>query len=227
VTSAYVFDAYGTLLDFDSAVGRCDRDRALPAGFSQLWRAKQLEYAWALQAMGAYRDFESLTAEALDYTIGATGAGGPLRGALLDSFLSLDPFPEADGVLEALRQAGNRLAVLSNGTAGMLDSALSAARIDRHFDSVISVDEIGVYKPDRRVYEHAASRLGVAVSTVRFVSANAWDAAGAHRFGFEAIRVNRNGAPDEYDLARSAATVPDLGGLLGAAPPPTDAGGGT
>ena len=176
-----MFDVYGTLLDVDAAVRRCDPGGALPDGFSQSWRAKQLEYSWTLQAMGAYRDFAAVTSDALDHVIAATGAGAALRRSLLDAYGSLDTFPEVGFVLRALLDAGARLAVLSNGTAPMLARALEAAAIGRWFETVISVDEIGVYKPDPRVYSHAAQRLAAPASQIDFVSSNAWDAAGARR----------------------------------------------
>ena len=209
-----VFDAYGTLLDVDSAVRRCDPGRALPVGFSQRWRDKQLEYSWTLQTMGAYRDFAALTGDALDHVIAATGAGAELRESLLEAYDRLDPFPEVGFVLRALLDSGARLAVLSNGTAPMLARALDAAGIATSFEAVISVDEIGVYKPDARVYRHATQRLAAGASELDFVSANAWDAAGARRCGMRVTWVNRRAGPDEYHLADTASTVADLRGLL-------------
>ena len=211
-----MFDVYGTLLDVDSAVRRCDPGGALPDGFSQGWRAKQLEYSWTLQAMGAYRDFAAVTSEALDHVIAATGAGALLRQSLLEAYRSLDSFPEVDVVLRALLSSGARLAVLSNGTAPMLASALEAAGIGRLFETVISVDEIGVYKPDPRVYRHAAQRLAASASQIDFVSSNAWDAAGARRCGMRVRWVNRRAGPDEYQLVDTGSAVADLRGLLGA-----------
>jgi 2-haloacid dehalogenase len=210
----FVFDAYGTLLDVDSAVRRCDPGASLPDGFSQRWRSKQLEYSWTLQAMGAYRDFATLTADALDYVIRATGAGGALRERLLASYRSLEAYSEVEEVLCALRRDGARLAVLSNGTAAMLASAFAAAGIGGFFEQTISVDEIAIYKPDPRVYHHAAARLAIPASRIRFVSANAWDAAGARRCGLRVIWVNRQKVPDEYELGDSASSVVDLRGLL-------------
>src|SRR5687768_1200443 len=138
----YLFDAYGTLLDIESAAHRCARDRALPPAFSAAWRAKQLEYTWTLQAMGAYRDFWTVTGDALDYAIAATGARGIPRESLRNAYLRLDPFPEVLGTLRALTACGMRLAVLSNGTTPMLTRALDGAGISPSLDHVISVDEI-------------------------------------------------------------------------------------
>jgi 2-haloacid dehalogenase len=210
----YLFDVYGTLLDVDSAVARCDTGETLPAGFSALWRAKQLEYTWTLQAMGSYREFSSVTRDALDYAIAATGATVASREGLLEAYHHLDAFPEVTDVLRALKASGSHLAVLSNGTAEMLGRALEHAGIGVLLDMTISVDEIGVYKPDPRVYLHAINRLGVPPAQIRFVSANAWDAAGALRCGLRVARVNRSAAPDEYLLSRASAPLDDLRGLL-------------
>jgi 2-haloacid dehalogenase len=215
----YVFDAYGTLLDVDSAVQRCDPEGVLPDGFAARWRAKQLEYTWTLQAMGAYRDFAAVTADALEYVIAATGADAALREPLLEAYDCLDCFPEVDAVLRALQAAGARHAVLSNGTAPMLARALGAAGIDTLFEATISVDEIGVYKPDPRVYRHAVQRLATSASQIHFVSSNAWDAAGAGRCGLRVTWVNRHAAPEEYRLADHSSSIEDLRGLL-----PTGAG---
>jgi len=214
-----VFDAYGTLFDLDTSVRRRDRGRALPAAFAREWRAKQLEYTWMAQAMGEYRDFWTLTGEALDWAISALGADAARREQLMDAYRALDPFPEAHGALRALGEAGARLAVLSNGTAGMLEAALRAAGLAPLLDMVISVDEIGVYKPDARVYRHAQERLHAAAAEIRFVSANAWDVAGAQRCGLRVVWVNRHGAPPEYGLDAAAVEVADLHGVHAADPP--------
>lgn len=213
-----VFDAYGTLLDVEAAVRRCDPDGALPPSLSAVWRAKQLEYTWTLQAMGAYRDFWSLTEESLDYAISATGATGAPRQELLDAYLRLDPFPEVLDVLTALRASGIRLAVLSNGTPDMLASAFEAAAVRPLLDAMISVDEIGIYKPDPRVYRHAADRLAADASRLRFVSSNAWDVAGARRVGLEVFWVNRARRPAEYGLRDECVELADLRGLLALSP---------
>jgi 2-haloacid dehalogenase len=208
-----VFDAYGTLFDLETSLRGGARARALPAGFALQWRAKQLEYTWMAQAMGDYRDFWTLTRAALEWTISALGASGAPREELMDTYLRLEPYPEAGEALRTLAGSGARLAVLSNGTAAMLDAALGAARLKPLLDMVISVDEIGVYKPDPRVYRHAARRLGAPGAQIRFVSANPWDAAGAARCGFRVVWVNRHGAPPEYGLAAASLEVADLHGV--------------
>jgi 2-haloacid dehalogenase len=207
-TSWIVFDVYGTLLDIESAAGRD------PSGLTAIWRAKQLEYTWTTQAMGPYRDFRALTADALDYAIAATGASDARRDELSDAFLRLEPFPEVGDVLSALKGSARRLAVLSNGTAPMLAGALERAGISPYLDEVISVDEIRTYKPDPRTYTYAVERLGAETAQIRFASANAWDAAGARQAGLEAVWINRTGRPAEYGMAASDGVRHDLRRLL-------------
>ena len=213
-TSWFVFDAYGTLLDVESAGRRLDPPHALPPGLISVWRAKQLEYTWTLQAMRAYRDFEVLTDDALDYAVAATGSSCGAVERLRDAYLHLEPFPETLAVLKALKMSGSRLAVLSNGTAAMLARALDSAGISPALDDVISVDGISTFKPDPRAYEHALDRLGAEPSEIRFVSANAWDAAGAQRAGLDATWINRTGRPPEYGLVAASGERQDLRRLL-------------
>jgi len=213
---AYVFDAYGTLFDVHSAASR----NAAAVGpqwerLAEVWRAKQLEYTWVESLMGRHPDFRELTERALDYAMAATGVpGGELRGALLDAYRTLDAYPEVPEILEALKTRGARTAILSNGTPPMLADAVQAAGIGDLLDAVISVEEAGIFKPDRRVYELVEKRLGVPPAGVSFQSSNAWDAAGASAFGFRTVWVNRAGRPREY--AGDAVTeVRDLSALIG------------
>ena len=206
--SWFGFDVYGTLLD----VGSATRGHELPDGFGALWRAKQLEYTWTRQLMGAYEDFWALTAAALDFTIARTGAGAGAREELLHGWLALEPFAEAAGALAALREGGARLAAISNGTPAMLAAALESAGLAAALDEAVSVDEIRIYKPDARVYHHAAARLGSPLAQITFVSAHAWDAAGARAAGMGVAYVQRRGDPAEYGFATA---MPDLTGLLG------------
>ena len=214
--AAYVFDAYGTLFDVHSAASR----HAGAVGpqwerLAELWRSKQLEYNWVESLIGRHPDFWALTERALDYAMAATGVpGGELRASLLDAYRTLDAYPEVVDVLSALKTRGARTAILSNGTPQMLADAVQAAGIGDLLDAVISVEEIGVYKPDRRVYELVEKHLGVPPAGVSFQSSNAWDAAGASAFGFRVVWVNRAERPREYtdDLVTE---VRDLSALVG------------
>jgi 2-haloacid dehalogenase len=212
---AFVFDAYGTLFDVHAAVRRhAAAVGADAAALSDLWRAKQLEYTWVRSLTGAHRDFWAITEAALDYALARFPVADPaVREKLLSSYRALDAYPEVPKVLAALRRPGVRLAVLSNGTRGMLADAVAAAGIDNLLDAVLSVDEVRVFKTDARVYRLVGQHLDVLPPEVSFQSANRWDVAGATAFGFHSVWVNRGGLPDEYpDLppARVIATLADL-----------------
>lgn len=215
-TPLYVFDAYGTLFDVHSAVAR---HRALigPEAdrLSEIWRTKQLEYTWTRSLMGAYRDFMALTEDALDFA--AARCGGismEARAKLLSAYETLDAFPDVVPTLTALKARGAKLVILSNGTPAMLESAVRSAGLAALLDPSISVAEVGVFKTDFRVYARVGARYGVAPSDVSFQSSNRWDVAGAAKFGFRAVWVNRAKAPDEYPDLPPAAALDGLAGLL-------------
>jgi len=213
----YVFDAYGTLFDVHAAVRRHaeavgpDADK-----LSALWRAKHLEYTWVRTLMGRYVDFFTLAEQALDFALASVpSADISMKPALLDAYRRLDPYPEVPGVIRRLKDDGRRLAVLSNGTPEMLQTAVAAAGLDGAFDAVLSVDEVRAYKTDGRVYEMAAILFRVYPEAVSFQSSNRWDVAGATAFGFRSVWINRAGAPDEYTDLPPAAVLPSLEGLVG------------
>ena len=212
----YVFDAYGTLFDVHSAVAR---HRALVGGeadrLSDIWRTKQLEYTWTRSLMGAYRDFMALTEDALDFAAARCGGiSAEAREKLLAAYETLDAFADVAPTLPALKARGAKLVILSNGTPDMLDSAVRSAGLSDLLDPSISVVEVGVFKTDFRVYERVGARYGVAPTQVSFQSSNRWDVAGAAKFGFRAVWINRTQAPDEYKDLRPAATLDGLAGLL-------------
>src|SRR6516165_4629290 len=190
---ACVFDAYGTLFDFASAARRC-RD-VLGDSFEKLtvlWRDKQLQYTWLRAIRGKHADFWQVTGDALDFaleTLKLDRRG--LRDRLMDLYLTLDAFPEVPDVLRRLKTAGIRTAILSNGSPVMLDSAVKHARLDDLLDCVLSVEDVGVYKPNPRVYQLAVDRLGIPASQISFQSSNAWDAYAASSFGMKVVWCNR------------------------------------
>jgi 2-haloacid dehalogenase len=208
-----VFDAYGTLFDVASAARRlAARTPALSGIWQALaadWRAKQLEYTWQRAIRGCHADFARVTGDALDWAMERHGVGAAHRADLLDLYRLLDTYPEVPEVLAAL--AGHQLCILSNGTPEMLADACAAAGIGTHFRALISVEEVGVYKPARAVYDLVARHMGEGPAV--FVSSNGWDASGAADFGFRAVWVNRGGLPQDRLPGRLAAVMPDLTGL--------------
>ena len=196
---ACVFDAYGTLFDFAAAARGCrDVLGADVDKLTALWRDKQLQYTWLRAAQGRHADFWQVTGDALDFTLETLGLERPeLRERLMRLYLALAPFPEVPGVLATLRQAGLKIAILSNGTPAMLDAAIGSAGLTAMFDAVLSVEEVGVFKPDPRVYRLAVDRLGCPAGAIAFQSSNAWDAHAASAYGMEVVWCNRYGQRHE------------------------------
>ncbi|MBV8654281.1 MAG: haloacid dehalogenase type II, partial [Alphaproteobacteria bacterium] len=184
---ACVFDAYGTLFDVHSAVGRHAASVGPQADvMSRTWRLKQLEYSWTRSLMRRHADFWVLTGDALDYAMQSAGiADAALRETLMEAYRRLDAYPEVADVLRRLRSRGIRTAILSNGTPEMLDDAIRSAGLSDLIDATLSIEAAGIYKPDPRIYQLAVDALGVAAPEISFQSSNVWDAAGAASFGFQ------------------------------------------
>jgi 2-haloacid dehalogenase len=196
---ACVFDAYGTLFDFASAAKGC-RD-VLGDGIEKLtaqWRDKQLQYTWLRALQGRHADFWQVTGDALDFALQTLAIDKPgLRDRLMSLYLTLDAFPEVPDVLERLKKAGLRTAILSNGSPKMLEAAVKAAKLDALLDAVLSVEAVGVYKPHPKVYQLAVDRLGVPAAAIAYQSSNAWDAYAASAFGMQVVWCNRYGQQPE------------------------------
>jgi len=190
---ACVFDAYGTLFDVHSAVrngGQALGDKA--GAVSELWRQKQLEYTWLRSLMGAHADFWQVTSEGLDFALCASGIHDKgLHDRLMQLYLTLDAYDEVKSTLDVLKSNGLRTAILSNGSPKMLDAAVQSAGLGELLDASLSVEEVGIYKPDARVYQLPLDRLDLAREEVCFLSSNCWDARGAAHFGFKVAWINR------------------------------------
>jgi len=219
---ACVFDAYGTLFDFGAAARKCrdilgDDIEKLTA----LWRDKQLQYTWLRVAQGRHADFWQVTGDALDFSLETLGIERPgLRDRLMALYLTLDPFLEVPDVLRRLKAAGMRTAILSNGTPKMLDAIVKAAKLDALLDAVLSVEEVGVFKPHPKVYQLAVDRLGVPASAISFQSSNAWDAYAASAFGMKVVWCNRYCQRPERlpgDPDREVQSLAELPALMGVA----------
>ena len=218
---ACVFDAYGTLFDVNAAAARCrdaldDKADAL----ASLWRTKQLEYTWLRSLRGDYVDFWHVTGQSLDYAMAALKLkDDALRTRLMELYLVLDAYPEVRETLSALKDAGVKTAILSNGSPSMLVAAVRRAELESLLDEVISVDSVRIYKPHPSVYQLAVDGLRLPSDRICFLSANAWDASGAAHFGFRVIWINRFRAQPEQLPGKpekeihSLAELPDLLGL--------------
>lgn len=214
-SAAYVFDAYGTLFDVHAAARR-HAERAGPdyQRLSELWRAKQLEYSWVRSLMGAYRDFRVLTEQALDHALARfPSIDRSLRDDLLSAYWTLDCYPEVPGVLAALKRRGAKVAILSNGSPDMLETAVRNAALDNLLDDVFSIDALKVYKPAPQVYDLVTTAYRLYPNAVSFQSSNRWDIAGAKNFGFRTVWVNRAGLPEEYHDCPPDMILPTLESL--------------
>lgn len=213
---ACVFDAYGTLFDVHSAVGKHRQRLGKRANdVSATWRTKQLEYTWLRSLMGDYADFWQVTGEALDYSLDAHDIKDPaLHEDLMQAYLNLTAYDEVPLVLKALKNAGYQTAILSNGEPDMLNAAVKGAGLEPLLDECLSVDELKIFKPDPRVYKLATDVFNLEPSQVLFQSSNAWDAAGAAYFGFRVLWVNRFGQRQERLPAKPDYEARDLNHLL-------------
>ena len=213
--SACLFDAYGTLFDFASAAARCpgvpdDKRAALTA----LWRDKQVQYSWLRTLQGRYASFWTVTGDALDFALDSLGlADASLRERLMSLYFTLDAFPDAPPALAALKARGMRLAILSNGSPSMLEAAVGHADLSGVFERVFSVDAVGAFKTDGRVYRYALDELGLEASQVCFCSSNGWDAYAASAFGMKVAWINRYGQRPERLPGRPDLTLTSLAEL--------------
>jgi 2-haloacid dehalogenase len=190
---AFVFDAYGTLFDVHSVVARAGND--IPGdleALSSLWRQKQLEYTWLRSLMERYEYFWDVTEAALHSAVMQLkiDASDAQLDSLLQAYLFPSAFPDAKPVLDALK--GAPVAILSNGSPKMLESAVRHNDLEHYFAEIISVDRVKTYKPSPRVYALGAEILNLPASQILFSSSNSWDAAGAKAFGYKVCWCNRS-----------------------------------
>jgi 2-haloacid dehalogenase len=217
---ACVFDAYGTLFDVYSAVNQCRHklgDRAEKV--STLWRTKQLEYTWLRSLMKQHTDFWQVTQDALDYALDAHNIEDKGVGKeLMQAYLKPACYPDVPETIRKMKARGLKLSILSNGSPEMLEAAVRSSGLEECFDPILSVEEVGVYKPHPRVYQLAVDRLKVGAKRILFHSSNAWDVAGAATFGLRVVWVNRFGQRLErlpYGPDKEIESLESLPSLLG------------
>jgi 2-haloacid dehalogenase len=189
---AVVFDAYGTLYDIQSVAAVTEE--AFPGYgeiITQVWRIKQLEYTWLRSLMRRYQDFSVITQDSLAYTLRCLGLKSDPDAfeRIMDKYLHLDLYPDAASALAAMR--GRKLAILSNGSTGMLDALVRNSGLDHVLDATISIDSRKIFKPSQDAYSLIETVLGVPPAQVLFVSSNPWDACGAKAFGLNVAWIER------------------------------------
>ena len=190
---AIIFDAYGTLFDVNSAAEKCkDKIGYKWEGFANYWRTTQLEYTWLRSLMRRHKDFWQVTEDSLDKSMKTYEIDSSMRNELLDLYKILSPFKEVPEVLKSLKERDFKLAILSNGTPSLLDELVKCNNLENIFNDIFSIEEVGVYKPDSKVYDIPIKKYNIQKYEVAFLSANTWDVSGGGNYGYNSIWVNRN-----------------------------------
>ena len=190
---AIIFDAYGTLFDVNSAAEKCrDRSGDKWESFANFWRTTQLEYTWLRSLMKRHKDFWQITEESLDKSIKTYKIDPSMKNDLLDLYKALSPYEEVQEVLKKLKEKNFKLAILSNGTPSLLDGLVKSNNFENLFDDLFSIEQVGIYKPDSKVYDMPIKKYQIQKNDVVFLSANSWDVSGGGNYGYNSIWVNRN-----------------------------------
>ena len=190
---AIIFDAYGTLFDVNSAAEKCkDKIGGKWESFADYWRTTQLEYTWLRSLMKRYKDFWQVTEDSLDKAMKVYEIDLSMRNELLNLYKILSLFKEVPEVLKLLKEKDYKIAILSNGTSSLLNELVKSNNLDNTFDDLFSIEEVGIYKPDSKVYDMPIKKYNIEKDEVAFLSANTWDVSGGGNYGFNSIWVNRN-----------------------------------
>ena len=190
---AIVFDAYGTLFDVNSAAEKCkskigDKWEV----FASHWRTTQLEYTWLRSLMKRHKNFWQVTEDSLDKSMKVFKIDVSMKNELLDLYKVLSSYPEVKAVLKSLRAKEYKLAVLSNGTPALLNELIRSNSLEDIFDDIFSIEKVGIYKPDTKVYAMPVEKYQIRSEEIAFLSSNTWDVSGGGNYGYNAIWVNRN-----------------------------------
>ena len=190
---AIIFDAYGTLFDVNSAAEKCKGKIGDKwEGFANFWRTTQLEYTWLRSLMKRHKDFWQVTEDSLDKSMKTFSIDSSMKNELLDLYKKLSPYSEVKGVLNSLKEKKYKLAILSNGTPALLNELVKSNSLENIFDDLFSIEEVGIYKPDSKVYDIPIKKYQIKADEIAFLSANTWDVSGGGNYGYNAIWVNRN-----------------------------------
>ena len=190
---AIIFDAYGTLFDVNSAAEKCkDKIGDKWEGFANYWRITQLEYTWLRSLMNRHKNFWQVTEDSLDKSMKAFNIDPSMQNELLNLYKVLSPFNEVPEVLKTLKEKNFKLAILSNGTPTLLKELVKSNNLDNVFDDLFSIEQVGIYKPDSKVYDIPINKYSIQKNEVAFLSANTWDVSGGGNYGYQSIWVNRN-----------------------------------
>ena len=190
---AIIFDAYGTLFDVNSSAEKCkDKIGDKWENFANYWRTTQLEYTWLRSLMKRHKDFWKITEDSLDKSMKVFNIETSMKNELLDLYKVLSCYPEVKDTLNKLNEKNYKVAILSNGTHSLLNQLVSNNNLENIFDDIFSIEEVGIFKPDSKVYEIPIKKYKIQKEDIVFLSANTWDVSGGGNFCYNAIWVNRN-----------------------------------
>ena len=190
---AIIFDAYGTLFDVNSAAEKCkDKIGDKWEPFANFWRTTQLEYTWLRSLMKRHKDFWQVTEDSLDKSMKVYNIDPAMKKELLNLYKVLSPFEEVPETLKTLKDKNFKLAILSNGNPSLLNELVKSNNLDNLFDDIFSIEEVGIYKPDSKVYDMPIKKYKIEKNEVAFLSANTWDVSGGGNYGYQSIWINRN-----------------------------------
>ena len=190
---AIIFDAYGTLFDVNSAAEKCKGKIGDKwEDFANYWRTTQLEYTWLRSLMNRHEDFWKITEDSLDKSMKFFKIDNSMRNDLLDLYKVLSPFSEVKETLNKLKKKDFKLAILSNGTPSLLGNLVKNNNLENIFDDIFSIEEVGIFKPDSKVYELPVNKYNIKKDEILFLSANTWDVSGGGNYGYNSVWVNRN-----------------------------------
>ena len=190
---AVIFDAYGTLFDVNSAAEKCKNQIGDKwEGFANYWRTTQLEYTWLRSLMKRHKDFWKVTEDSLDKSMKVFNINPNMKEELLSLYKKLSTFPEVNNTLKQLKNKNLKLAILSNGSPGLLNELVNSNNLTEIFDDLFSIEEVKIYKPDNKVYEIPINKYKIKPEEIVFLSSNTWDVSGGGNYGYQSIWVNRN-----------------------------------
>ena len=190
---AIIFDAYGTLFDVNSAAEKCKGKIGDKwEDFANYWRTTQLEYTWLRSLMNRHKDFWKITEDSLDKSMKFFKIDNSMRNDLLDLYKVLSPFSEVKETLKKLKKKDLKLAILSNGTPSLLKNLVKNNNLENIFDDIFSIEEVGIFKPDSKVYDLPVNKYNIKKDEILFLSANTWDVSGGGNYGYNSVWVNRN-----------------------------------
>ena len=190
----YIFDAYGTLLDIDTACKKMVNDLGEDwLKISKIWRQKQLEYSWLANSMNYYINFWEITQNALSYTMNMAGIKNKkIERKLLEYYMKPNTYSDARIFLENLKKANIETCILTNGNNAMIRPAINHSNINSLINKIFSVERCKKFKPAEEVYNLVFEHYNLEKDKFIFCSSNCWDIHGASKFGYTTVWINRN-----------------------------------